>query len=71
MFFRRPDCPKPTWPARLHNIDPEATYMVSQTGETYTKAMPRKMKGRDLACLTVQMDTKPGSILLRYSRVSR
>jgi alpha-galactosidase len=69
LFFRRPDCPKPTCQVQLHNIDLEAFYMVSQTGETYTKGKPKKMKGRDLARLPVQMDTKPGSILLRYRKV--
>jgi alpha-galactosidase len=70
LFFRRPECPGSTCAVRLHNIDAQATYRVSITGETYAEGEPREVPGRELCRPTVEIDSQPGSALLRYHRVS-
>ena len=68
FVFRRPEASGDTRQLELRNIDPEATYLASITGETYIEPAPREMSGRELLTLEVQIQSKPGSALLRYDR---
>jgi alpha-galactosidase len=71
LFFRRPQCTRPACEVRLHNIDPQATYLVSITGETYDRAQPKEVPGSALSRPTVQIEKQPGSALLRYHCLSQ
>jgi alpha-galactosidase len=71
LVFRRPEAAARSRPIELQNIDPEATYQVSLTGETYDQGPMSKMPGRQLARQTITIDSKPGSVLLRYKRATR
>ena len=51
---------------KLYNIDPDAQYMVSITGETYTQSPWKTMSGKKLIQPEVIIREKPGSALLRY-----
>jgi alpha-galactosidase len=68
LVFRRPQSPDAAREVRLENVDPDATYSVSITGETYGHAEPKAMSGRDLARRKFQIDTRPGSVLLQYQK---
>ena len=68
MFFRRQESPFPTLQAGLKDLDPSATYEVSLS-ETYQEGPKRKMSGKELAAMSVTIDGKPGSLLLRYHRI--
>jgi len=70
LFFRRPDCTRSTCDVRLQNIDPQATYSTSITGETYDRPEAKEVKGNELAGLRLKIEACPGSALLRYRRVS-
>ncbi|MHB0997602.1 MAG: NPCBM/NEW2 domain-containing protein [Armatimonadota bacterium] len=69
FFFRRVDSSILAYEFNLYNIDPNATYKVSLTGETYDKARSKKMSGRDLQKLGVTIKEQPGSALLRYELI--
>jgi len=68
FVFRRPEAAGDTRQLKLRKIDPAATYSASITGETYDEPAPREMSGRELLALEVQIQSKPGSALLRYER---
>jgi len=70
LFFRRPESPDIARQFELQQIKPDAAYTVSITGETYDVAESNTVAGRDLSRLAVQIETKPGSGLLRYKRVT-
>ena len=44
---------------------------VTITGETYVPGESKRIDGRELAQPTVTMETKPGSVLLRYRRLDQ
>jgi len=69
LVFRRPESASSSRPIELQNIDPDATYQVSLTGETYDQGATSQMPGRQLARQTITIDSKPGSALLRYKRL--
>jgi alpha-galactosidase len=68
FVFRRPESPEDTREISLAGIDPAASYRVTVTGETYEQGKPKTITGRELARQRFRIDTKPGSILLRYQR---
>ena len=68
FVFRRPEAADRTRQISLRKIDPAATYRLSITGETYAPAAAKEISGRDLLQTKVQIDSKPGSVLLRYER---
>jgi len=68
LFLRRHQSPFTHMEAALRCVDPAAEYEVSLSSG-YQKAPPQRMKGRDLAALTVTIPDMPGSLLLRYSLV--
>ena len=71
MAFRRPDCPQTSATVELRDIDPDAYYEVSVTGETYQTAPYKTMKGRDLQKMKIDIPEQPGSCLIRYRQLSR
>ena len=66
FVFRRPASPDVRRRFTLQNIDPAGSYLVSVTGETYEQGEWRGMAGRELKELSVDIDTAPGSTLVRY-----
>ena len=69
FFFRRPGSPFLMADVEMYNIDPDALYMVSITGETYTQSPWKEMTGKELIHPEVIIREKPGSALLRYRLV--
>jgi alpha-galactosidase len=69
VFLRRHRSPFPTMAVRLKRIDPAAEYEVSLS-PGYEEAPRRRMPGSALDRLTVTIEEMPGSLLLRYRRVS-
>ena len=70
MFFRRPKSPYPALDAALRGLEPEATYEVTFAHD-YTPGEARRLTGRDLAALRVEISTAPGSVLVRYRKVGK
>ncbi|NOX52891.1 MAG: hypothetical protein GXP27_00320 [Planctomycetes bacterium] len=68
FVFRRPDASDACRQIRLRQIDPAAMYLVSITGETYDTAPEQEMSGRELMDLTIRIQSRPGSALVRYCR---
>lgn len=71
VIFRRPEAAAASCPIELQNIDPDAAYLVSLTGETYDQGPTVKKTGRQLARQTVRIDSRPGSALIRYRKAVR
>ena len=65
MFFRRHRSPFPTMEAAIKRIDPDADYEVSLS-PGYEEGEKKRMKGRDLAHMTITTSEEPASVLLRY-----
>jgi alpha-galactosidase len=70
MFFRRPDCSESKFTVSLQCIEAGATYRLSLAGETYAMPEAKEVRGRDLVQMSVQIESQPGSALLRYERIS-
>lgn len=68
LVFRRPESPDPAREICLEGIDSDAEYAVSITGETYERAEPKAMRGRELARRKVGIEARPGSALVLYQR---
>ncbi len=68
LFFRRPEAPESSCQVQLHSIDPEATYQVTLTGETYDQPEPKELSGNALRQRTIEIPAAPGSALLRYEK---
>lgn len=71
LVFRRPEAAEDSREVKLRGIDPAATYLVSISGETYDRPPATETSGRQLTALRVQIDSKPGSALVRYERTSQ
>ena len=69
LAFRRPESQDTMREIRLENIDPDAEYSVAISGETYDQPAAKTMRGRELLPVKVQIGSRPGSALLRYSRL--
>jgi len=68
FFFRRPLSDYLSCRISLRNIDPDADYMISVTGETYEQGDWKKANGGELQALEIRIDEKPGSALVRYRK---
>ena len=68
FFFRRHRSPFPTMECALKQIDPEAAYEIT-TATDWEPAAPRRVTGRELVDLTVDIPGQPSSQLLEYRRV--
>ena len=68
MFFRRHASPFPSVQVRLRRIEPGAHYRVS-TATGYEPSPVRTVSGEELIELTIDIGDRPGSLLLRYSKI--
>jgi len=68
VFLRRHESPFSRMEVLLRGIDLCAVYEVSKS-PTFVEAARERMNGAELAKMTVMIDDRPGSILLRYHRV--
>ena len=67
IYLRREESPFTTIDAGLRKIDPGATYSVEIRG-SLGPATPKKMTGRELANLAINIPAKPGSVVVFYER---
>jgi alpha-galactosidase len=65
VFFRRPLSPQQALEAELRGLDPAASYDVT-FAKDYEVTEKRRMKGEQLAHLRVEIDSRPGSLLIKY-----
>jgi alpha-galactosidase len=70
MFFRRHLSPFGSMQAELRRIDPNARYKVTKASG-YKPSPVRTVSGKELASITIRIDDKPGTLLLRYWRADR
>jgi alpha-galactosidase len=69
MFFRRPKSAQATFDASLQGIDPKASFEVS-FAETYDIKSKKVMTGAELSRLKVNIESAPGSLLVRYKEIA-
>jgi alpha-galactosidase len=67
LLFRRPKAVAKTFTAELRGLDPKARYTVT-FAESFDVKETRTMTGAELAKLSVQIDSVPGSLIIRYKR---
>jgi alpha-galactosidase len=67
MFFRRPECPSPVFEARLYGIDPNAEYDVTFS-KSFEIDAKRRMAGKELVRCGIEINSLPGSMLVRYHK---
>jgi alpha-galactosidase len=67
VFFRRSLSSQAALETGLHGLDPAATYDVT-FAKTYKVAEKRRMTGKQLTHLHVEIDSKPGSLLIRFQQ---
>jgi len=68
VLLRRHRSPFPTFDVNLKRIDPEVAYAVS-ISHGYTAEPDIRLRGAELAQLTVTINETPGSVLVRYRRM--
>ena len=68
LVFRRHKSPLNQMALAMRAIDPQAKYRVS-VSPTYEEAPSRRMAGRELVGLMVNIPEAPGSLLVRYTKV--
>lgn len=67
MVLRRPGSPFPTMNLNLRKLQLDAIYDVEARSD-YAHAPVRRMKGSDLAHLTVSFQEAPDSLLIFYRK---
>jgi hypothetical protein len=67
LLFRRPNAAEKTFTARLRGLDPRARYTVT-FAESFDVQATRTLTGSELAQLTVQIGSAPGSLMIRYKQ---
>ena len=67
VFFRRSMSPQPALETGLRGLDPVANYDVT-FARTYDVGEKRRMTGEQLRHMRVEIDSKPGSLLIRYQQ---
>jgi alpha-galactosidase len=67
VFFRRPLSQQTTLETSLHGLDPAANYDV-RFMRTYEPGDKRTMTGKQLMNLRVEIETKPGSLLIKFQQ---
>jgi hypothetical protein len=70
VAFRRPKSPYSAYTAELREIDPKGEYEVTRS-TSYQPSEPTKMSGEQLRRLKIDIDERPGSIILEYRRVDK
>jgi alpha-galactosidase len=67
VLFRRSLSTEPWFEVALRGVDPAASYDVT-FARTYEVGEKRTMTGQQLQHLRVEIDTEPGSVLIRYQK---
>jgi alpha-galactosidase len=67
VLFRRSLSPQSVLETGLHGLDPAASYDVT-FAKTYEVTEKRRMTGEQLTHMRVEIDTKPGSLLIRFQQ---
>jgi alpha-galactosidase len=67
VFFRRPRSQQSALETGLRGLDPAASYDVT-FAKSYQVTDKRRMTGEQLMHLRVEIDSKPGSLLIRYQQ---
>ena len=70
VFFRRPLSQQPVREAGLRGLNPTASYDVT-FAKSYEVSDKRRMTGEQLMHLRVEVDSTPGSMLIRYQQGTR
>ncbi len=65
VAFRRHESPYAAYAAELHEIDPAADYEVTAY-HSYDPDKPVVMKGESLQKLKIEIDERPGSVIIEY-----
>ena len=68
IAFRRHQSPYSGYDCELFEIDPKATYRVTEA-HTYEHSNPRRMKGAALQRLSLAVSGRPGSVVVEYTPV--
>ena len=68
VAFRRHESRYASFDCTLHEIDPDADYQVTRS-ELYLPSEPVTMSGAELAGLRLEIDERPGSLILEYRRL--
>ena len=68
VAFRRHQSPSDSFVCELHEVDAAADYEVTRSPR-YTPTAPVRMKGAQLRTLRVEIDERPGSLVIEYKRV--
>jgi len=69
VAFRRPQSPYASFVCDLREIDAEADYEVTQSS-SYRRQKPVSMKGAALRLLKVEIDERPGAVVVEYRNVN-
>jgi alpha-galactosidase len=67
VAFRRQKSPDRIFACDLHGIDPAADYLVTQS-RTYEPSKPVPMKGLSIKPLIIEIDGRPGSVIVEYRK---
>ena len=67
VLFRRSLSTQPSFETDLRGLDPSASYELT-FARTYEVGEKRTMTGEQLQHLRVEIDTAPGSVLIRYQK---
>ena len=70
MFFRRPKCADSVKTVDLRGLNATATYQIV-LAEGYRTKATRTMSAAELRHLTVKIESAPGNLLVRYSKVEK
>ena len=67
MAFRREASPEAIHAVELRGIDAGAEYEVTSS-YGYERSPPKRMRGAELQSLKLQIDEKPGSVVIEYRK---
>jgi alpha-galactosidase len=70
VAFRRHQSPYAAYAAELRAIDPAAEYDVTRS-PGFAPSPPQRMKGEQLRRLRIDVDDRPGSMIVEYCRVGK
>ncbi len=69
LAFRRHASPYAAFSCRLREIDPTATYEITQA-HTYTPVPAQRLTGAQLQHFKAEIDERPGSVIIEYRKAS-
>ena len=70
MAFRRDQSPYVGYETELREIDASEDYKVT-VYRTYDGDKPAVLKGSALQKLRIEIDERPGSVMIEYKRIAR